>query len=50
VAGRDGAIAFIVGFALRRPDEFLAFRLQCIRGACRISQLGWQSGSVQQAG
>jgi len=50
VAGRDGAIAFIVGFALRRPDEFLAFRLQCTCGACRISQLGWQSGSVQQAG
>ncbi len=43
VAGRDGEIAFVVGFALRRPDEFLAFRLQCARGACRISQLGWQS-------
>ena len=49
VAGRDGEITFIVGFALRRPNEFLAFRLQCARGACRISQLGWQSGSVQQA-
>jgi len=50
VAGRDGEVTFIVGFALRRPDEFLAFRLQCSRGACRISQLGWQSGFVQQAG
>jgi phage tail sheath protein FI len=44
VVGCDGEVAFIVGFALRRADEFLAFRLQCARGACRISQLGWQSG------
>ncbi len=44
IAGRDGEVAFIVGFALCRPDEFLAFRLQCVRGSCRISQLGWLSG------
>jgi hypothetical protein len=50
VTGSDGQVTFIVGFALRRPDEFLAFRLQCARGTCRISQLGWQSGFVQQAG
>ena len=49
MAGRDGEIAFIVGFALRRPDEFLAFRIQCIRGTCRITQLGWQS-SIARAG
>lgn len=49
MAGHDGEIAFIVGFALRRPDEFLAFRIQCIRGTCRITQLGWQS-SIARAG
>jgi hypothetical protein len=41
--GRIGEIAFIVGFAIRRPGEFLAFRFQRSGGVCRIKELGWQS-------
>jgi phage tail sheath protein FI len=47
VAGRNGEVTFIVGFALRRSGEYLAFRMQCARGSCRISQLGWQAGFAQ---
>jgi len=42
--GRDGEVAFVVGFALCRPGEFLAFRFQQANGTCRISELGWQPG------
>jgi len=42
--GRSGEIGFLVGFALRRPGEFLAFRFQFAHGECRVSELGWQSG------
>jgi hypothetical protein len=45
--GNSGEIAFVIGFALRRPGEFLAFRLQRSHGVCRISELGWQSGFAQ---
>lgn len=41
--GRTGEIAFIVGFAVRQPGEFLAFRFQRAHGICRIGELGWQS-------
>lgn len=43
--GREGSlgeVAFIVGFAIRRPDEFLTFRFQRSRSGCRITELGWQ--------
>jgi phage tail sheath protein FI len=40
---RLGEVAFIVGFAVRRPGELLAFRIQRSRGGCRITELGWQS-------
>lgn len=41
--GNPGELAFIVGFAVRRPDEFLAFRFHRSNGKCRIAELGWQS-------
>lgn len=47
LAGRIGAVSFIVGFALRRPGEFLSFRLQRGNGSCRITGLGWQPGFAQ---
>jgi hypothetical protein len=46
--GHLGEVAFIVGFAIRRPGEFLAFRFQRSRGGCRIAELGWQM-SMEQA-
>jgi len=42
--GHTGEVGFVVGFALRRPGEFLAFRFQRSHGDCRVSELGWQSG------
>jgi hypothetical protein len=42
--GRSGEVGFVVGFALRRPGEFLSFRFQRANGECRITELGWQSG------
>ena len=48
--GRSGEISFIVGFALRRPGEFLAFRLQRSHGGCRVVELGWESGLEQVFG
>ena len=47
LAGQSGAISLIVGFALRRPGEFLAFRLHRSKGNFRITGLGWQSGFAQ---
>ena len=47
LAGNMGDIAFIVGFALREPGEFLAFRVHIASGECRISELGWQAGFAQ---
>ncbi|MGI9291526.1 MAG: hypothetical protein ACR2QG_09670 [Gammaproteobacteria bacterium] len=43
LSGRLGEVTFIVGFAVRRPGEFLAFRFQRCRNGCRIHELGWQS-------
>jgi len=40
--GNLGEVVFIVGFAIRRPGEFLAFRFQRTRSGCRIAELGWQ--------
>jgi len=47
LAGRSGEVAFVVGFALRRSGEFLAFRFHHSHGSCRISELGWQAGFAQ---
>jgi hypothetical protein len=49
LAGNAGEVAFIVGFAIRQADEFLAFRFHRSNGVCRVAELGWQSG-LQQAG
>jgi hypothetical protein len=42
--GKQGELAFVVGFALHRPGEYLAFRFHRVSGSCKISELGWQSG------
>ena len=42
--GCSGEVMFLVGFALRRPGEYLAFRFHRSHGGCRVSELGWQSG------
>ncbi len=48
-----GQVTFIVGFALRQPGEFLAFRFQRSRGKCRIAETAWQTSrehlSLEQA-
>jgi hypothetical protein len=49
LAGSTGEVSFIVGFALDRPGEYLAFRFQCSHGDCRVVELGWDSG-LQLAG
>jgi len=49
LAGSTGEVSFIVGFALDRPGEYLAFRFQCSHGVCRVVELGWDSG-LQLAG
>jgi hypothetical protein len=43
-AGKTGEVSLVIGFALRRPGEFLAFRMQRAHGGCRIVELGWDSG------
>ena len=43
-AGKTGEVSLIIGFALRSPGEFLAFRMQRSHGGCRIVELGWDSG------
>jgi phage tail sheath protein FI len=40
---RAGEVAFIVGFAVRNPGEFLAFRFQRTPAGCRVAELGWQA-------
>ena len=41
--GQPGALSFVLGIALSRSGEFVAFRFQYANGTCRISRLGWQS-------
>ncbi len=41
---KKGELSFVVGFAVRRPGEYLAFRFQRSGGICKIVELGWQSG------
>lgn len=42
--GKSGELAFVMGFALRAPGEYLAFRFHRYSGSCKITELGWQSG------
>jgi len=42
-AGRAG-LSLIVGLALTRPGEFVAFRFDHDGAACRITELAWQPG------
>ncbi|MDP6437417.1 MAG: hypothetical protein QF790_10110 [Gammaproteobacteria bacterium] len=46
---KTGELSFVVGFALRRPGDYLAFRFQRSAGVCKITELGWQSG-IARAG
>ncbi len=41
---KTGEVSLIVGFALKQPGQFLSFRIQRAEGACRIVELGWESG------
>jgi hypothetical protein len=48
-AGRSGpatppALKFIVGLALRRPGEFVAFEFLQQASACRVMEISWQPG------
>jgi len=47
LVGNIGSFAFVVGFSIRNPGEYLAFRFQFSGGDCRISELGWQTGFAQ---
>jgi len=40
-AGHTGRVEFIVGFALARPHEFMAWRIFHDRADCRVTELGW---------
>lgn len=44
LGGRAGDVAFVVGFALTSPGEYLAFRFRRSHDGCRIKELGWQTG------
>lgn len=38
--GRGGGLSFVVGLALARPDEFVAFRFEHDVHDCRVTELG----------
>lgn len=42
-AGRKG-LSFVVGLALTRPGEFVAFRFDQDAGEARVTELAWQPG------
>jgi hypothetical protein len=42
-AGRGG-LTFVVGLALTRAGEFVAFRFEHDAAECRVSELAWQPG------
>ena len=42
-AGRTG-LSFVVGLALTRPGEFVAFRFDHDADECRVTELAWQPG------
>lgn len=42
-AGRTG-LSLVVGLALTRPGEFVAFRFDHDAGECRVTELAWQPG------
>jgi hypothetical protein len=42
-AGRTG-LSLVVGLALTRPGEFVAFRFDHEAGECRVTELAWQPG------
>ena len=43
-AGLTG-LSFVVGLALTRPGEFVAFRFDHADGECEITELTWQPGA-----
>jgi hypothetical protein len=43
--GRGTGLSFIVGLALARPDEFVAFRFEHDVSDCRVTEIAWQPGA-----
>jgi len=39
----QGTVGFVVGFALRKPGEYLGLRIQQSPTICCITELGWQA-------
>jgi len=42
--GQPDGLAFVVGLALTRPGDYLAFRFRHDRPGCSVTELGWQPG------
>ena len=43
--GRGHGLSFVVGRALARPDEFVAFRFEHDVSDCRVTEISWQPGA-----
>jgi hypothetical protein len=43
--GRGHGLCFVVGLALARPDEFVAFRFEHDVSDCRVTEISWQPGA-----
>ncbi len=43
--GRGHGLSFVVGLALARPDEFVAFRFEHDVSDCRVTEISWQPGA-----
>lgn len=41
---RQSGLRFVVGLALTRPGDYVAFRFEHLAGECRITELAWQPG------
>jgi phage tail sheath protein FI len=42
---RSDGLSFVVGLALARPDEFVAFRFEHDVSDCRVTEMAWQPGT-----
>ncbi len=43
--GRGHGLSFVVGLALARPDEFVAFRFEHDVNDCQVTEISWQPGA-----
>jgi phage tail sheath protein FI len=44
---RPGSLSFVVGLALTRPGEFVAFRFDHDAASCRVTELTWQPDTLR---